>query len=184
MKYSQFLGNIYSNKTGSDVKSWSNYYGSTIVETVDGVFIDDVKTDLTNLEEAKELINNQKVQELILNQITTEELSPNTIADIITRHHDTRVTDTLIESYIELASSKIFTIDPVVTEMKTKHSVGTILENHLDFILEDSSKILVSDKMLQHINNVLGEHTNIIEYMRESKDNFLHVLELINFTEE
>jgi len=183
MKYTQFLDNIHSNMTGSDIKARSNCYGFTIVETVDSIFIDGIHTDLTNLEEAKQYIKNQLVQESIVNQIRTEELSLNTVADIITRHHDIRVTDTLIESYIDLASSKIFTIDPVVKDIKTKNKLDEVLEDHYEFILEDGSKILVSNEMLQLINNTLGKHTDVIEHMRESKDNFFHVLELIH-TEE
>lgn len=183
MKYTQFLNNLHSNTTGSDIKTRSNYYGFTILETVNGVFIDDTHTDLTNLEEAKQYIKDKLVQESIVNQIKTEELSLNTVADIITRHHDIRVTDTLIESYIDLASSKIFTIDPVVRDIKTKNKLDEVLEDHYEFILEDGSKILVSNEMLQLINNTLGKHTDVIEYMRESKDHFFHVLELIH-TEE
>lgn len=169
--------------TGSDIKAQSNCYGFAIVETVDGIFIDGIHTDLTNLEEAKQYIKNQLVQESIVNQIRTEELSLNTVADIITRHHDIRVTDTLIESYIDLASSKIFTIDPVVRDIKTQNKLDEVLEDHYEFILEDGSKILISNETLQHINNTLGKHADVIEYMRESKDNFFHVLELIHIEE-
>lgn len=169
--------------TGSDIKARSNCYGFTIVETVDGIFIDGIHTDLTNLEEAKQYIKNQLVQESIVNQIRTEELSLNTVADIITRHHDIRVTDTLIESYIDLASSKIFTIDPVVRDIKNNNKLDEVLSNHYEYILEDGSKILVSNEMLQLINNTLGKHADVIEHMRESKNNFFHVLELIH-TEE
>ena len=183
MNYKQFQNNLC--KVESEIKSRALSYGFQLVETVDNkVFIDGTETIYTNLEEARQYIKNQLVQESIIQQIKTEELSHITVADIITRHHDTRVTDTLIESYIELASSKIFTIDPVIKDIKNRNKLDEVLEGYYEFILEDSSKILISNKMLQQINNTFSNHTDIIEYMRESKDNFLNVLELINFTEE
>lgn len=179
MYFKQFQNHIRNTQTGAEVLSQCSCYGSTIVETVDGIFINNSLTDFTNLEEAKQHIRNLVVQQSINEQITQElyeELSPVVIADIITNHHNIRVTDTLIESYIELASSKIFTLDPVVKDIKTFNKLDTVLENHLDFILEDGSKIIVSNDTLQHINNTFGEHADVIEYMRESKENFLSVL--------
>lgn len=179
MYFKQFHNHIRNAQTGTEVLSQCSCYGSTIVETVDGIFINNTPTDFTNLEEAKQHIRNQIVQQSINEQITQElyeELSPIVIADIITNHHNIRVTDTLIESYIELASSKIFTLDPVVKDIKTLNKLDVVLENHFDFILEDGSKIIISNDTLQHINNIFSNHTDIIEYMRESKENFLSVL--------
>ena len=187
MYFKQFQNHIRNTQTGAEVLSQCSCYGSTIVETVDGVFINNSLTDFTNLEEARQYVKNQVVQNTITEQITQElyeELSPAILADIITNHHNIRVTDTLIESYIELASSKIFTIDPVIKDIKNRNKLDEVLEGYYEFILEDGSKILISNKMLQQINNTFSNHTDIIEYMRESKDNFLNVLELINFTEE
>ena len=48
-----------------------------------------------------------------------EELSDKTIANIIKEHHDIKVTDTLVESYKQLASSNIFSVDPVVQGIQT-----------------------------------------------------------------
>lgn len=183
MNYKQFQDTLYSTLVGSELKTRTNFHGFTIIETAEKVYIDGIETVYTNLEEAKEYIKQQLNQEYITQQITQElyeDLSFNIIADIITNHHDVRVTDTLIESYKNLASSKIFTTDPVVKDIKSINKIDTVLENHYEFILNDDSKILVSEQILQYINNILENHFEIIEYMRESRDNFFRVLELIN----
>lgn len=182
MNYKQFQSNLYNTISGSELKNHTVYYGFTIVETTDNVFINGIETVYTNLEEAKEFIQQQLTQEHITQQINQElyeDLSYTIVADIINNYHDVRVTDTLIESYKNLASSKIFTVDPVIKDIKTINKLDTVLEDHYEFILNDDSKILVSEQILQYINNILGNNTDIIEYMRESKDNFFHVLELI-----
>lgn len=182
MNYKQFQDTLYSTLVGSELKTRTNFHGFTIVETAEKVYIDGIETVYTNLEEAKEFIQQQLTQEHITQQINQElyeDLSYNIVADIINNYHDVRVTDTLIESYKNLASSKIFTVDPVIKDIKTINKLDTVLEDHYEFILNDDSKILVSEQILQYINNILGNNTDIIEYMRESKDNFFHVLELI-----
>ena len=173
--------------TESEVKNQIPYHGFILSETVNGnIFVDDIITDYKNLEEAKDYIKNQIIEEKLTQEITQElyeEMPYNIVADIISNHHDVRITDTLIESYKNLASSKIFTIDPVIKDIKAFNKMDTVLENHYEFFLNDDSKILVSEQIFQNINNTLGKHTDVIEFMRESKDNFFHVLELIH-TEE
>lgn len=183
MNYKQFQNHIYSTLTEDTIKSVSSCHGVTIVEAVSGrVFVDNTPTDYTNLEEAKQSIINNQLQENISTQIKQElyeEISYHLIAETIIKHHDIRVTDTLIESYIDLASSKIFSADPVVHSIRLYNKLDCVLENHIDFILNDGTKILVNDQIFQTINNTFKEHQDVIEYMRESKDNFFYVLQQI-----
>ena len=101
------------------------------------------------------------------------------IASIIKEYHEIKVTDTLIESYIELASSKIFTIDPVVQDIRKLNKLDVVVENKLHYQLNDGSVVAINEATQSLLTNLLQDQKEIIEYMRESKDNFLHVLERI-----
>ena len=105
-----------------------------------------------------------------------EELSDNTIANIIKEHHDIKVTDTLIESYKELASSHKFSVDPVVQGIRSLNKLDRLVENKLHYVLGDDSIVAISEATQERLNNLLQNQTEIIEYMRESKENFMHVL--------
>ena len=106
-----------------------------------------------------------------------EELSDKTIANIIKEHHDIKVTDTLVESYKQLASSTIFSVDPVVHQIRSLNKLDRLVENKLHYVLKDESIVAIDTRTQDKLNNLLQNQTEVIEYMRESKDNFLYVLE-------
>ncbi len=106
-----------------------------------------------------------------------EELSDNTIANIIKEYHDIKVTDTLVESYKQLASSNMFSVDPVVQEIRSLNKLDRLVENKLHYVLKDDSIVAINTRTQDKLNNLLQDQTEVIEYMRESKDNFLYVLE-------
>ena len=106
-----------------------------------------------------------------------EELSDKTIANIIKEHHDIKVTDTLVESYKQLASSTIFSVDPVVQQIRSLNKLDRLVENKLHYVLNDESIVAIDVRTQDKLNNLLQNQTEVIEYMRESKDNFLYVLE-------
>ena len=106
-----------------------------------------------------------------------EELSDKTIANIIKEHHDIKVTDTLVESYKQLASSTIFSVDPVVQQIRSLNKLDRLVENKLHYVLNDESIVAIDTRTQDKLNNLLQNQTEVIEYMRESKDNFLYVLE-------
>ncbi len=106
-----------------------------------------------------------------------EELSDNTIANIIKEYHDIKVTDTLVESYKQLASSNMFSVDPVVQEIRSLNKLDRLVENKLHYVLKDDSIVAINTRTQDKLNNLLKDQTEVIEYMRESKDNFLYVLE-------
>ena len=110
---------------------------------------------------------------------TYQELSENTVASIIKEHHNIKVTDTLIESYLELASSNTFTVDPVVQKIRSLNKLDRIVEGKLHYVLADNSTVAINEETQDRLNKLLGNQKEIIEYMRESKEHFFHVLELI-----
>jgi hypothetical protein len=139
------------------------------------VYINGEKIDVefSSLEEAreysKEHISTQEILESI--DITIPE---NKVASYIKKHYNIeKITDTLIESYIELASSNIFTVDPVILEMKTG---STLIAGKLDYTLEDGTVVAIDESTQSNLNMLLKDRPEIVEYMRESKDNFMRIV--------
>ena len=178
MYYNKFIRTLAGNKAVSHTRS----FGHMIEKTEDGILIDGQPTEFKELEEARQYIKQQHYTKNIEEQVKTElydEISENKIANIIKEHHDIKVTDTLIESYIELASSKLFTLDPVVLGIRQLNKLDKIVEGKIDYKLSDGSIIAISESTQQKLNTLLDNQQEIIEHMRESQDNFLNVLEQI-----
>ena len=183
MYFKQFSKKLSSDITGAEIIDQAFSNGHLIEQTAKGhVLIDKEKTSFANLEEARQYIKQKYYTKNIEEQIKTElydQISENKIANIIKEHHDIKVTDTLIESYIELASSKLFTIDPVVQEIRNLNKLDKLIEGKIDYKLADGSIIAINEDTQEQLNNLLDNQQEIIEYMRQSKDNFIHVLKKI-----
>lgn len=158
-------------------------YGNKIQLSEDGsVFINREETEFSSLEEARTYIKNKNISSDLETEITRElyeEFPETRIANIIREYHDVKVTDTLIESYIELASSNIFTLDPIVHEIRKLNKLDTLIEGKYHYELEDGSIVAIEEDTRSQLNNLFAEHKDIIEYMRKSKENFLYVVEKI-----
>ena len=74
-----------------------------------------------------------------------EEIPNNKIAEIIKEYHDVKVTDTLIETYIELASSNIFSVDPVICELRKYNKLDRLVEGKLNYTLNDGNVIAINE---------------------------------------
>ena len=71
-------------------------------------------------------------EETTLDEIIKEsyqDIEDGRIATIIKEHHEIKVTNTLIESYKELAASRIFTVDPIVQEIRKLNKLDSIKSN-------------------------------------------------------
>lgn len=110
---------------------------------------------------------------------TYSEIPEAKVAEIIKEHHDVKVTDTLIESYLELASSNIFTVDPVICELRKYNKLDKLIEGKIHYTLSDGSVVTISESTQELLNKLLQGQTEIIDYMRESKEQFIHVIEKI-----
>lgn len=121
-------------------------------------------------------------EETTLDEIIKEsyqDIEDGRIATIIKEHYEIKVTNTLIESYKELAASRIFTVDPIVQEIRKLNKLDSIIENKIHYTLNDGSVIAVNEDTQELLNNLLNNQKEIVEYMRESKSNFFHVLKKI-----
>jgi hypothetical protein len=179
MYYGQFIKKIKA----SDVIESVRCFDHLLEVKADGkITIDGESTQHKSLDEARKYIKSKIFSEKLEIQISNEiyeEISEHRIAQIIKEHHDVKVTYTLIESYIDLASSKLFSVDPVVQDIRSLNNLDRLVEGKLHYVLKDDSIVAISEHTQSRLNNLLQNQTEIIEYMRESKENFFHVLEQI-----
>lgn len=184
MNYKKLQSSLYEKLTGTGIARQVTCYEHVISEGDDGVILIDKQPTLFHtLQEAKRHIVETKIQQSVLNELQEEmyqDLPDNKIASIIRKYHsDVKVTDTLIESYVQLTASKAFNVDPVSLEIKKTNNLDTLIEGRLDFTLNDGTSVVVSEDLYNRINNIFGQHEDVIKYMRESVENFLSVVDQI-----
>jgi len=183
MYFKQFNRKLSQDITGAEITEQLHSNGHLIEITVDGtVLVDKEVTEFKGIEEARHYILKQYNTKDLEEQIKTEvydDISENKILNIIKEHHDIKVTDTLIESYIELASSKLFTVDPVVQDIRELNKLDKLVEGKIDYKLEDGSIIAINEYTQLRLNSLLKDQQEIIEHMRQSKENFISVLKQI-----
>ena len=176
MNFQQFNKQLKENICGVQIQEESACHGHNIILSTEGkIFVDYKETELSSIEEAIQYINQITLEEELTQELY-EEIPQIKIAELIKEHHDIKVTDTLIEQYIELASSKLFSSDPVIQEIRKMNSVDNLVEGKIDYKLDDGSIVAIDEETNQEINNLLAEHSDIVEYMRQSKDNFMSVI--------
>lgn len=174
MNFKQFQKALYESVIGCDVKHRISYYGYVIIETADKIIVNGKPTRFKTIKEAKQSIDQEKT----LNNIDLYEDTPqHKIADIIRKHHNVKVTDTLIESYVDLAASKTFTTDQVAQDIRKTNKLDRILEGCIDYKLDDGSVVVIKEETQRMINSTLEHHQDVVRYMRESKENFLETLD-------
>jgi len=174
MLFSQFIKNSYGEQ--------AYCFGHRITVSEDTVFVDGDKTDFTSLEEARQYLKQEniakKLEEDVIENLY-EEISDNKIASIIKESHNIKVTDTIIDHYKDLVSSNIFSIDPAVQQIRKLNKLNNIVEGKVNWVLEDGSTVAIDKRTQKELNNLLEGHNDVVEYMRESKENFLKTLELL-----
>lgn len=151
-------------------------YGNTIQVTeskevyISGELIGTVDTLEEAREYAKKYIENKTLLQDIDNTIPEEK-----VASYIRQYHNIeKITDTLIESYIELASSNVFTVDPVITAIKESRTSG--IAGKLQYELSDGSVVAIDEATQELLNKLLSNKPEVVDYMRESKDNFIRII--------
>jgi len=56
------------------------------------------------------------------------------------------------------------------------NKLDRLIEGKLHYVLDDESIVTIDERTQQRLNMLLQNQTEIIEYMRESKEHFFHVL--------
>jgi hypothetical protein len=177
MIYSKFIKSLNRPDVVESIRS----YQHLIEKTQDAkILINKQETEFISIEEAKQYIRQEYISKKLEEQISTElyeDISENKVANIIKEYHDVKVTDTLIENYIQLASSRIFSIDPVVQEIRKLNKLDNLVEGKLHYVLDDESIVAIDESTQEQLNNLLQDQQDVIQYMRESKDHFMYVVE-------
>lgn len=181
MLYSQFTKRVNKAISGQEIVESIHFRDSVIQKTVDGkILIDNSLTQHKTLEEARKYIKqcyiSHKLEEDVAKEIY-EDLSDLRIAKIIKEHHNVKVTDTLIETYVELASSNLFTVDPVVFEIRKLNRIDQLIEGKIHYTLADGSVIAISESTQERLNKLLSTKQEIVEQMRQSREFFMETLD-------
>ena len=157
------------------VESFS-FYGNDVEITTElevyanGTLITTANTLEEAREYAKKYIQDTKLLENIDTTIPEEK-----VAQFIRQYHNIeKITDTLVESYIELASSNMFTVDPVVTAIKESKTAE--FAGKLQYTLNDGSVVAIDEATQETLNNLLADQNEIVEYMRESEEHFVRII--------
>lgn len=176
MNFSQFHSSLYETIVGADTIRLP-YCGRTVMQTGDGrIFIDNNETCFFSIDEALIHLDEEiKLQQFQKN--LKEKISYDKVADIIRQHDsDVKVTNTLIESYIKSSKDKVFSTDPVIQDVRR---LNVKFEGYVDYKLDDNSYVIITEDTQKNINKLLGEHQDIIRYMRSCQKNFKEVLKEI-----
>lgn len=177
MNYTALNRKVKGIVSGADLVEQTHFYGSSLALSSDGkVYIDNQLTEFESLDEARSFVKHKDIGNEISKEIY-EEILENKIANIIREEHKVKVTDTLIESYIDLASSKLFTTDKVVQRIRELNRHDSILENKLHYVLNDGSTVAIDVGTQEFLNSILDQE--VVEYMREGKENFMNALQLL-----
>lgn len=181
MEFQQLISQVNQATVGNQIAESVTCFGHLIQEAVTGeIFIDRAPTSFASLDEAKDFIKQQRIREELQEEIQQQqytEISSNKIADIIKQYHsNVKVTDTLIESYVELASSGLFTADPIAYDIRNINKSTRLIESHVNFRLDDGTVVVISEHLQQKLNNIFAEHSDVVNYIRSDKDTFLGVL--------
>lgn len=142
------------------------------------ISIDDesLEIQLNDLEEAREY-----AKSYIANSITLKDIDAvipeEKIVNLISKYHNIKITDKIVESYLDLASSNLFTIDPVLVEIKQKSSS---IPGKIEHNLDDGSVVAIDEDTQTKLNTLLEDKYQIVEYMRESKENFMRIIKEVN----
>lgn len=176
MLYSQFVANINIELYGAPIRKEEVHLGETIcVLENNDILVNGKIVGYDSIDEVKSHISQTKFEEDVV-QSLYEEIPSAKIADLIREHHDIKVTNRLIESYLELASSKTFSVDPVVVGIRGFNSADSLIENKIDYVLDDGSTVAISEETQVKLNKILDYKYQLVEYMRECQGNFMHVL--------
>ena len=132
-----------------------------------------INVEVKNLEEAREYSKIHIDSSILIENIDTV-IPEEKIVNLVTKYHSSiKITDTIVESYLELASSNLFTIDPVLLEIKQRNSS---LIGKIEHTLNDGSIVAIDESTQNLLNTLLEDKYQIVEYMRESKENFMRII--------
>ena len=109
-----------------------------------------------------------------ISRVKLEEIPASKIAGIISEYHNIDVNDSIVESYVELASSKAFTIDPAVHAIRALNT--STINGKIDYVLDDGSLVAIDENTQLKLNTLFDNKYELVEYMQKNLESFMHVL--------
>jgi hypothetical protein len=99
-----------------------------------------------------------EVKESVKDRITNEVYSTGQLVESIRKYSDKKVTDQLVERYHEAASSKEFSVDPVLLDLNRKSQFR--FDDKYIFVIEDTV-VALSEECINHIKDTQIEIKSI-----------------------
>jgi len=164
-----------------DYEYWKDHVIEFSKEGV--VVLDGKETIFESVEECKNYLVKEEESQKIHHTIERDcyyKIPENKIINIIKENYENvKVTNNLIETYLDIAINKKFVLDEVVLEIRKLNPHLNLIENRYDFVLNDGNTVSLNEETFKNINNTLKDNSDVIEYMRESKENFMQALRYI-----
>jgi hypothetical protein len=182
MFYSQFSKRLQQTNAKVGILESTYFYGHCIQKTEEGaILINGTPTSHETLSEAKQHIRYTQEANNIIQEIKEDFYKDNRdkIITIIKENHNIKVTNNIVDNYIQIASDNSFSIDPVVLDIRNINNYDKLIEGKLHYKLQDNSIVAISEETQNVINKLLQDNNTAIEYMKESSDNFLKILDII-----
>lgn len=168
MKYSQFIKKLESSVYNSPIKEEVRIQGNHVVVLENGdVFMNRRHTSFLSLDEAIKFTKREMYRDLAWIK-AFDNISANSIASIIREHSSEKITNSLIESYLDEAFDKVLTTNPITLKIRDLVSLNSV-DNKIDFVLEDGSTVAIGKTLLEKLNS---ENDKYINNMRKSIDSF------------
>lgn len=101
-------------------------------------------------------------------------VSESRLIQSIEKNHSIKITNSLVESYTNILNEDTFVVDPVVLEVKDYDNLGKF-----SFKLKDGASVSLSEDTYVELCKLLSNKYEVVEFMRESVDNFKQVLKKI-----
>ena len=105
-----------------------------------------------------------EVKESVLQRITDEVYSTGQLVESIRKYSDKKVTDQLVERYHEAASSKEFSVDPVLLDLNRKSQFR--FDDKYIFVIEDTV-VALSEASLNQLKDAEVSIENFKRILKE-----------------
>lgn len=164
----------FSSITSKSIAPDMVYKGHIITIDENNVYID---SDLILEDCVSESAGKTYAKSYIDSLIIIEDVSAvnrESIIGSIMRHHDIRVTNTLVEAYEDMIESGKFTLDPVVLELKEGKSSFV---NKVEFKLDDGSIVAIDESTRDKLISLNVDKYKLVDFMNKSKQNFVAVIQ-------
>lgn len=180
--YNKFIAKLSNTIVKESISFSKYYYGYTIEETNSNkIYINKELTTYSNINEAISYIDSKKYSNVYteINRDNYNYIQKNLLSDIIHKYSNIKITENLLETYINKVKNKEFTSNKILSEIRKINKLGSKFNNKIDYILEDGSQVIIDMNTQEDINRLFGSHDDVIEYMKENKQNFVKVINQI-----